>query len=239
MKHKLLCASILGITLCTGASAFAADGYVTGNVNLRAGPDIGYPSVDMLPAGTEVAIYGCVDGWSWCDVSTGDDRGWVAGSFLQEEYEGRRVYIADYGVRIGVPIVSFVFGTYWADHYRGRSWYGNRDRWSHIQPRYQPIAVHGGSREVSRSYSHPQIAPVRSPNLSRGSQLPAHAAPVNHQVRPAYSAPHNAAVHPAPQNAVQPRPVQTRPEQQQAPHPPQKQAQQNRSKDDHKDHEDN
>ena len=54
----------------------------------------------MLPAGAEVAIAGCVDGWAWCDVAAGNNRGWVAGSFLQEEYRGQRVLVPEYGVRI-------------------------------------------------------------------------------------------------------------------------------------------
>ena len=222
MKRTLLS---LALSLsCFATAAVAADGYVAGNVNLRAGPDVSYPSVDMLPAGTSVAIYGCVNGWSWCDVSNGDDRGWVAGSFLQEVYEGRRVFVADYGVRIGIPIVSFVFGTYWDDHYRGRSWYGNRDHWSHIQPHYRPIVVHGGSYRDSHGYSHSSHAPVFSPN--RGSQRPTHDAPLNHQARPAYPTPHNTVPHPAPHNA--------------AAHPaPQKQVPHGHPNDDHKDHKDN
>ena len=82
---RILSTAVLG--LFASASALAADGYLTGDVNLRAGPDPGYPSVAMLSAGTEVAIQGCVDGWSWCDVAVGDNRGWVAGDFLQEEYQ--------------------------------------------------------------------------------------------------------------------------------------------------------
>ncbi|MGH8042499.1 MAG: SH3 domain-containing protein [Rudaea sp.] len=200
MKHKILCASVLGLSLFAAASASAADGYVTGNVNLRAGPDVSYPSVDMLPAGTSVVIYGCVDGWSWCDVSTGNDRGWMAGSFLQEAYEGRRVYVADYGVRIGIPIVSFVFGAYWGDHYRNRSWYGDRDHWSHIQPHYRPIARHVESHESSHTYSHSSHTPSYPAN--HGPQHPVPAAPTYHQARPVNTAPHNVVAHPAPHNAV-------------------------------------
>lgn len=221
--NRTLLSVALSLSCFATTAAFAADGYVTGNVNLRAGPDISYPSVDRLPAGTSVAIYGCVDGWSWCDVSTGDDRGWVAGSFLQEEYEGQRVYVADYGVRIGIPIVGFVFGTYWADHYRGRSWYGNRDHWSHIQPHYRPIVAHGGSHHDSHDYSHSPHAPVHSSN--HGPQYPEHASPVNHQSRPMNSAQHDAVAHPAPHAVAHPAP------QKQAPH--------SHPSDDHKDHKDN
>ncbi|WP_430390922.1 SH3 domain-containing protein [Dyella sp. 20L07] len=45
---------------------------------MRAGPDSSYPDVVMLDTGTEVSIQGCVDGWSWCDVIAGGNRGWVA-----------------------------------------------------------------------------------------------------------------------------------------------------------------
>ncbi|TAM18000.1 MAG: hypothetical protein EPN68_14945, partial [Rhodanobacter sp.] len=61
----------------------AADGYTTGNVNLRAGPDTSYPRLDTLPAGAPVDIQGCTSGWEWCDVVFQGERGWVAGNFIQ------------------------------------------------------------------------------------------------------------------------------------------------------------
>ena len=152
--------NVLGFSLFAVTSAFAADGYVTGDVNLRAGPDSSYPSVAMLGAGTSVAIQGCVDGWSWCDVAAGDNRGWVAGNFLQEEYQGQRVLVPEYAVQIGIPIVAFAFGTYWDDHYRNRSWYGERERWSHVTPQYRPVAVygsHGNSHNPTHSNSHVSV----------------------------------------------------------------------------------
>lgn len=146
MKHILSTAAI-GLSLFVSASAFAAEGYVTRNVSLRAGPDFSYPAVTRIRAGTSVSIEGCVDGWSWCDVDTGGERGWMAGNYLQEEYEGRRVLVPNYGVQIGIPIVSFAFGSYWDDHYRNRSWYSHRERWSHVRPRYS--AWHGDERRSS------------------------------------------------------------------------------------------
>lgn len=133
---RLLSSAVLGACLLAATSAFAGEGYVTASVNLRAGPDRSYPSVVRLRAGTPVEIEGCVDDWAWCDVAIRDDRGWVPGAYLQEEYGGRRVLIRDYGVRIGVPIITFAFGDYWDNHYRGRSWYGSRDRWSRVHTRY-------------------------------------------------------------------------------------------------------
>ncbi len=144
---RILVASMLGCSvLAAASSAFAGQGYLVANVTLRAGPDVGYPSVAGLRAGTPVGIEGCVDGWSWCDVTTGNDRGWVSANYLQEDYQGQRVLVPQYGVQIGIPIVSFVFGSYWDNYYSDRSWYHNRDHWSHVQPHYASYGYsHGGS----------------------------------------------------------------------------------------------
>ncbi len=153
---RLFSRTALSLSIFALTSAFAADGYVTGNVNLRAGPDTSYPRVSMLDAGTPVAIEGCVNGWSWCDVAAGDNRGWVAGNFLQEEYQGQRVFVPEYGVQIGIPIVAFAFGAYWGEHYRNRSWYGERNHWSHIRPQYRPVTMHGdqGGQEHGNYYGN-------------------------------------------------------------------------------------
>ena len=134
--------------LAAASSAFAGQGYLVANVTLRAGPDVAYPSVAGLRAGTPVGIEGCVDGWSWCDVTTGNDRGWVSANYLQEEYQGQRVLVPQYGVQIGIPIVTFVFGSYWDNYYSGRSWYDNRDHWSHVQPHY---TTYGHSHAAGKS----------------------------------------------------------------------------------------
>ena len=168
---RILSMAALGFSFFATAAAFAADGYVTGDVNLRAGPDSSYPSVVMLSAGSPVAIDGCVNGWSWCDVASGDDRGWVAGDFLQEEYQGQRVLVPTYGAQIGIPIVSFVFGTYWDDHYRNRSWYGERARWSQVRPQYGSAHERGGSYGNARGGSYGNSRGVSSRD-SRSSSAP-------------------------------------------------------------------
>jgi uncharacterized protein YraI len=195
----------LSFSVFAFASAMAADGYVTGQVNLRAGPDSGYPSVVTLGAGTEVSIQGCVDGWSWCDVITGDNRGWVAGNYLQEDYQGQRVLIPAYGVQIGIPIVTFVFGTYWDNYYRNRPWYGQRERWSHVTPDYRPVAVNNdyrrgavaGSPTAAHGAPASDAGPSHAGHVAAANQPGSSAAPatqpVNHTARsPAVASPHHA-----------------------------------------------
>ncbi|WP_308219921.1 SH3 domain-containing protein [Roseomonas populi] len=133
MRYTLIPAAALLLGLANPASA--APGFATGSVNLRAGPGTSYPKVVVVPAGAGVEIFGCLAGYSWCDVGFGGVRGWVSSSYLQYTYEARRVPLPRYAPQSGVPIVTFSFGDYWRDNYRGRSWYAERDRWGGPPPR--------------------------------------------------------------------------------------------------------
>ena len=130
-RFALASLSVASLSLAFSALAYAQDGYVTGNVNLRAGPDPSYPLVDQLPAGTGVSVQGCTSGWEWCDVINQNDgnRGWIAGNFIQYEYQEQPVLLSDYGAQIGIPIVAFSLGLYWDNYYRGRPFYGQREQW--------------------------------------------------------------------------------------------------------------
>lgn len=121
--------SILLLTMGAPVAASAADGYLTANVNLRAGPDISYPRIDTLPAGGSVNIYGCTDGWAWCDVSYRGDRGWIAGNYIDYYQNDRPMPVPSYGAQIGIPIISFIIGNYWGQHYSHRSFYRQRTYW--------------------------------------------------------------------------------------------------------------
>lgn len=150
---RMLWSITAALMLMIPAMAFAADGYTTGNVNMRAGPDPDYPLILTLGTGTPVSIQGCTTGWDWCDVIAGGNRGWVAGTYLQYSYNNQPVIVTEYGSQIGIPIVSFVIGTYWGRYYTGRPFYRDRSRWysrpipSRPPPRPRPpIRPPGGNR---------------------------------------------------------------------------------------------
>lgn len=149
------------VLLAVPALASAADGYVTANVTLRAGPDVDYPRIGIIPAGAPVAIQGCTAGWVWCDVVVYGNRGWVAADFIQYDYANRRVFLPAYGARIGIPIVTFVISNYWGSYYRDRPFYRNRTHWY-----AQPVRNRPPPRQVRR----PAQRPVRDYSPRSGSR---------------------------------------------------------------------
>jgi len=133
MRWKLALAAAAGLamTALTATAANAAPGYTTTSVRLRAGPSAEYPMVARVRPGTPVQIFGCLNGWSWCDIGIGPDRGWAPGRTLAADFERRRRVIVDVAPRIGVPVITFNVGPYWDNYYHDRPWYRDRGRWVH------------------------------------------------------------------------------------------------------------
>lgn len=163
-KNPMIKRTVLlaGALLALPALASAYDGFVTANVNMRAGPAVAYPAVTMIPSGSPVSIYGCLDGWTWCDVSAGPNRGWVAANFVQDNYQGRRVVITDYGSQIGIPVVTFALGTYWDNYYRARPWYRERTSWENRRIAHAPPPrAHGPAHpRMRQGDSRARISPA-------------------------------------------------------------------------------
>jgi uncharacterized protein YraI len=174
-RSTLAVLSLAAASLAFPVLARAADGYVTGNVNLRAGPDPSYPLIDLIPAGTEIDVLGCTDGWEWCDVIAYGNRGWIAGNYVEYFYQDRPVLLPAYGAQIGIPIITFVISTYWDSHYRGRPFYRERDRWYH-----RPVV----RRPPPPPMRHPYRPPVRASNDHRPAGNDRPQLPVSPQPRP-------------------------------------------------------
>jgi len=127
-KPKLLHGLIAAVVLVP-AVAWANLAVTTRGVNMRAGPDVSYPKVAFLSPGVTVNVVGCVEGYQWCDVLAGPNRGWVYGGYISARYNNAPTVIAYGGPTIGIPLVSFSIGPYWDSYYRGRPWWNNRAYW--------------------------------------------------------------------------------------------------------------
>lgn len=133
---------IAAACLAMPVAAMAQQAFTSKPVNLRAGPARDYPLVAQLGPGTPVQVAGCVNGYSWCDVTLQDgNRGWVYAQNLNYPYQGNQVPLLTYGSAIGLPIIAFSLGAYWGQNYRGRPWYGQQSHWAHRPHRPRPPTV--------------------------------------------------------------------------------------------------
>ncbi|WP_225032916.1 SH3 domain-containing protein [Paraburkholderia sp. XV] len=160
MRMRVACVAVMGATalsIASGAASAQSQAYTNQPVYLYAGPAQDYPVVAQLPSGQPVAVYGCVSGYTWCDVAIAQARGWVYGGYLTYPYQGSDVPIMDYGTVIGLPLITFSIGSYWDHYYRGRPWYGDRGRWAnHPPPPHRPPPPPpGGNRPPSASPAPP------------------------------------------------------------------------------------
>lgn len=144
MFRKLILAAALIVAGAT-AGAAATTAIATANVNLRAGPSTSYPAVTVVPAGMTIATYGCISGYSWCDIGFGPYRGWVAASYVQVIYRGSPVVLtAPVAPVVGITVVSFN-RAYWDRYYTAYPWYG---RWGAYPP-YRAPHVTSAYRDVT------------------------------------------------------------------------------------------
>ncbi len=123
----LLSVSLLAVSTLAVAQQLA---YASKTISMRAGPSRDYPVVATLGSGTAMTIYGCLQGYRWCDVVVGASRGWVYSGNIVYPYQGRNVPVMSYGSSIGLGIVSFSMGNYWDNYYTDYPWYPQRQNWA-------------------------------------------------------------------------------------------------------------
>ncbi|MBP0616027.1 SH3 domain-containing protein [Jiella mangrovi] len=129
MKKTLSAAAVLaGVVALPVASAHASERAIaTTNVNLRAGPSTQYPVVDVLVAGEQLRLFGCLSTRSWCDVRFRGQRGWISANYIAltgGNYSGRHAFDP-----YTAPVITFSVDSYWGAHYSKRDFYRNRDRY--------------------------------------------------------------------------------------------------------------
>ena len=130
IRSIIPCVAIALAAITMPAIAQAAEGFVSSSSNLRAGPQSNYPRIDHLARGTSLEVYGCLDGYAWCDVSADGERGWFPGSHIQFLRDGRNINLSTgFGI-LGLSILDLAQQDYWSNHYSNQPWYGDR-RWQH------------------------------------------------------------------------------------------------------------
>ena len=96
----------LAIQFGSGALAQSYSATATTTLNYRAGPGTGYEVIGSIPAGGTVTVYGCTEGYRWCDIGYSGQRGWASGKYLAYagggQYYGYPLFTS--GIYLGLPI---------------------------------------------------------------------------------------------------------------------------------------
>lgn len=158
--------------ILSGYADAATASVVTANVNLRAGPSTSYPVVRVLPAGTHVALHGCVVNYAWCDIGYSGARGWVAAPYIQTLYKGKTVVVTPVvATVVGISVVPFSYA-YWERYYTAYPWFGH---WSNYPAYRSPvprsgtvIGPYGGTASRSSGCSGYRCGAVGSVNGAGG-----------------------------------------------------------------------
>ena len=95
---------------------------------MRAGPDTSYPQVAFVGRGVPVDVVGCVEGWRWCDVIAGPNRGWVWAQNLSYPYYDQPTIISYGGPTLGIPLIFLDRAVLGQLLSRPAVWY-NREYW--------------------------------------------------------------------------------------------------------------
>ncbi len=196
MRRTCLVASLGALLLAAFGVAGAQNAFTSRPMNVRAGPNRDYPLVAQLDQGAPLDVHGCLNDWSWCDVSFENTRGWIYAGGVSFVYQGGQVPLFSYGPRLGLPILTFSLLTYWGDYYQDRPWYAQRTTWvnrrmpPHTVPRGRPQMSHSrpaaSARPAPRAQQRGHGAPAQR---SMQRQPPHAAAPARGGSRPSGHAP--------------------------------------------------
>jgi uncharacterized protein YraI len=120
----------LALMLCAIPARADVTGYAKDAADLLAGPGTVFPALARIDSGAKLGIVGCVEGYSWCDVTWNGNRGWMAAGNLDSLFHDRRVSVSRYGLQADVPTLEFEQKSYWERNYRSRPFFGEQRYWS-------------------------------------------------------------------------------------------------------------
>ncbi len=192
MYRRHIVSSLAVLLLAVCGTAGAQNAYTAKQMNLHAGPDRDYPLVAQVDEGAPLEVHGCLDGYSWCDVSVDGNRGWMYGGGIYFDDNGGTAWLYSYGPQVGVPVITFSVDTYWGQYYQGRPWYGQRETWAHrhfarparlTRPSGQP-PQHGAHGSGSHQSGSHQSGPLQTGSHHTSPRQPS-SHPMTHSRPPA------------------------------------------------------
>ncbi|TCT13658.1 uncharacterized protein YraI [Tepidamorphus gemmatus] len=152
MRTEMLALAAFAGALAMSSAAEAANGFTTGNVNMRSCGSTQCRVITTIPAGAPVEIYGCTQGYRWCDTRYGGLRGWVSGSYLRAIAPGYATPspLPTIGALLGIAIIGgAIAGSYYDDYpyyrygYYYPGWRPPYPGWRPPYPGWRP-PYHGG-----------------------------------------------------------------------------------------------
>jgi uncharacterized protein YraI len=109
---RLASATVLGAALIASGAAFAqSTATATADLNIRSGPGPQYPVTGVINAGESATINGCIEGSSWCTVSSAGGEGWAFSDYLTADLSGETVVVTQRYQDIGVPVTTYDEGS--------------------------------------------------------------------------------------------------------------------------------
>jgi hypothetical protein len=105
MAARLVLLLLLVTGFASSAEAQSYQAQVTTNVNMREGPGTQYRVITAIPAGTVVPVFGCYQGYAWCNVLYANSRGWVSARYLRDPQRGAP--LSSVGDQLGLAILQF------------------------------------------------------------------------------------------------------------------------------------
>ena len=152
--------ALIGVLSLFAAGAAMADpgpGHVRTSLNMRAGPGTAFPVVMVLSRDVQVAIIGCLDDRTWCDIEYDGARGWVSGAYISVLIDGGYRPVRDSGARVVISVLGWDIDDYWDNHYRRANFYSERERYRHEGPGSQG-RVSQPSQQMQQQRAQPQQA---------------------------------------------------------------------------------
>lgn len=105
MKHSnFLAAGAFLTALALPGYAAAQNAIASADVNMRAGPGTRFQIVATIPEDRPLTLHGCEQEFNWCDVSWGNNRGWVFADYIEVSWRGQNRTVSDVGPQIDLPI---------------------------------------------------------------------------------------------------------------------------------------